>query len=491
MLHGRWLAFLVIVSLSVSCSDAFDDHYDKVSSTDAAFISVLKANGSGLFADKLVAYKYDAFLGEARPFTVMAPKDAAFAALTNGMTDDEVKMVLLFHIFDGAMSSDKFVAGKIMFSINRKRVECVADKNFKGYNGNFGGIEKPDVEVNNGFVHVLSEVFVPALSLGDHFAAHYSKFGDIFQFFSTVNEDAVQGRTIINQDGHSDVVQVGIVNYDYFNPYNESLSYTVLPFSNQVYDKTFGQLEWVLRGNEVLEEEKANLFNQFITSHIFPGIIDSAAMVSKLNKNFLGIPATLPQGAIVAGNRKASNGMVHGVDTVFIKAANIKARVDEYYKKIDFNIGNANDVTLANSSRSNNTLLSKADELAIWTKNPETTKEGGYLFFTLSKELAAADYKVFIEHEVDSGYTDIVSISVNDQVINPNLQYDDSLSVVAGTLVNLLQEVGMVSFDTYQKGTKVRIDIVNERNGDNTMPNDVILKLKRITFEPWQDEETD
>ena len=191
----------------------------------------------------------------------------------------------------------------------------------------------------------------------------------------------------------------------------------------------------------------------------------------------------------------ASNGVLHQLDTVLMDVANVQARVDAYYKTTDFYLGDTDDITLATSSRSNHTILSKMDDMAVWVKDTAITKDGGYLFFTLPKELAAADYKVYIEHEVDSAYTDVIQISVNGQVINESLMYDDSVSVVAGTPGYLVQEVGTVSFDTYQKGTQIRFDIVEERNGqgilpsESILPNDTIVKVKRITFEPFENEE--
>ena len=485
---GVFVIFLII--LGVSCDDTYDKYYDKSSTSDGEFISLLKSNGCGLFADKMISFKYDVLINEARPFTILAPKDEALSELISEMSEDEQRKVILYHIYDNTIVKSALKVGKSLYSLNGKKIVYTENGTFQGFNGNFGGLQASasDIAVKNGVIHVLENVFVPALSMGENFMNDYSKFSELFSFFSSENIDVSQGYSIINKNGNSDVLVTGVVEYEYLNPFDESIEYTVLPFADDVYDATFGNLEKILRGNKIIEEEKRTLFKQFLGSHIFSGVKDSLTIADGLNKNFHGIPVTIPKGALIKGNIRTSNGMIHEIDTILVDHSNVQARIDAYYQLTQLNLGDSDDITLATSSRSNNTTLVKEDSFAEWSIDAESNKEGGYLFFTVPQELAAATYKMYIEHEVDSGYTDLVKISVNDVLINSLLNYDDLTSVVAGTPVLLKQEVGILNFDTYQKNTLVRIDIVEERLGDEETKNNAILRVKKIIFEPWEND---
>ncbi|TKG95088.1 hypothetical protein EYV94_10260 [Puteibacter caeruleilacunae] len=488
-INNRALSVLLLLLSSflvmVGCNDEYDEHYQENETVTTDFINVLKSEGCSQFADKLASYNYDVLLKESRLFTVMAPKDAAFAALIEGMTEQEVKAAVLYHIYNGVHAEAKLVDDEELFSVSGKRVVYNTNKIFEGYNGTFGGIQKANIKVKNGMVHVLENAFQPVLSMGEQFEQRYSRFAEVFDYFATEVEDVSQSTAQIADDGHSVSVTKGLIDYTYINPYNEAIAYTLLPFSNEVWENTFGQLKAILTGYEEQDEEMTKLYDQFIVNHMFPGIIDGQTMAEGLNKNFQGIPVSLPEGRIVNADQSASNGMLHELDTILIAGANIQARIDHFYKSTDFTPGDEDDITLATSSRSNNTKLAKEEGYAVWSKDTTMTKEGGYLFFNLPRELAAAKYVMTIEHQVDSGYTDIVKVTVNDMVVNEALSYDDSTSVVAGTKVDLIQEVGVVDFSTYQKSAKVRLDIVEERNLSETEKDVQILNIKKITFEPY------
>jgi uncharacterized surface protein with fasciclin (FAS1) repeats len=107
------------------------------------------------------------------PFTVFAPTNAAFGALPAGTLDsllkpenvDQLKSILTYHVVSGkVMAADlkdgqeitTVQGGKLMVSIMDGKVYIVDAK------GNKVMVEKADVNTDNGVVHIVGGVLLPA-----------------------------------------------------------------------------------------------------------------------------------------------------------------------------------------------------------------------------------------------------------------------------------------------------------------------------------------
>ena len=102
------------------------------------------------------------------PFTVFAPTDEAFAKLPAGTVEDLLKpenkeklqAVLTYHVVSGKVMSND-VAGKQM---NAKTVQG-SDIKVNGMNGvriNESMVTKADIVTDNGVIHVIDRVLLPA-----------------------------------------------------------------------------------------------------------------------------------------------------------------------------------------------------------------------------------------------------------------------------------------------------------------------------------------
>lgn len=123
----------------------------------------------GLLADAGL----DAVLSGDGPFTVFAPSDAAFERLGDpGLTDEQLKNVLLYHVVPGNVPSSAlekgdvdtlFVQADIPQSVEIKlgwgRAYVKGDENAKA-----ARVTTKDVVAANGVVHVIDEVLLPSLS---------------------------------------------------------------------------------------------------------------------------------------------------------------------------------------------------------------------------------------------------------------------------------------------------------------------------------------
>lgn len=102
------------------------------------------------------------------PFTVFAPTDDAFKKLPAGQLDDllkpankaKLKKILTYHVIGKkVMSSD--IAGK---SVEEKTVEggmLKIDATGMGVKVGDAMVETPDVEADNGVIHIIDTVLMP------------------------------------------------------------------------------------------------------------------------------------------------------------------------------------------------------------------------------------------------------------------------------------------------------------------------------------------
>lgn len=99
------------------------------------------------------------------PFTVLAPTDEAFAKLPEGTVEgllkkpEELKKILLHHVIDGKVESDKVVKLEEAKSLLGQTLKIDATDGVK-----VGGatVVKADVMASNGVIHVIDTVILPA-----------------------------------------------------------------------------------------------------------------------------------------------------------------------------------------------------------------------------------------------------------------------------------------------------------------------------------------
>jgi uncharacterized surface protein with fasciclin (FAS1) repeats len=107
-------------------------------------------------------------LDEGGPFTIVAPTDAAFEALPEGMVEDllaDIPLltdILLYHVVDGSVPSEDVVQASL--------VPTVLGPDFKvSVDGdvfiNDAQVVMTDIEADNGIIHVLDAVLIPPASI--------------------------------------------------------------------------------------------------------------------------------------------------------------------------------------------------------------------------------------------------------------------------------------------------------------------------------------
>ncbi|WP_454784659.1 fasciclin domain-containing protein [Legionella sp. WA2024007413] len=98
------------------------------------------------------------------PFTVFAPTNEAFASVPKADLDallaspDKLKAVLLYHVVNGDITSDKIKPGMVK-TLSGQDVD-VTVKEGKVFVNN-SEVIKADVKASNGVIHVINHVLIP------------------------------------------------------------------------------------------------------------------------------------------------------------------------------------------------------------------------------------------------------------------------------------------------------------------------------------------
>jgi uncharacterized surface protein with fasciclin (FAS1) repeats len=129
-------------------------------------VSVADRAGFYIFAAALRSSDYFNTLEQDGPFTVFAPADAAFSAMSPVVLDgflnrdrDKLHQVLGYHFASGRVAAARF-AGKRIRATMRTGGEVLVDGR-AGLKANSARVIKPDLEAANGVVHGIDALLWP------------------------------------------------------------------------------------------------------------------------------------------------------------------------------------------------------------------------------------------------------------------------------------------------------------------------------------------
>jgi uncharacterized surface protein with fasciclin (FAS1) repeats len=101
------------------------------------------------------------------PFTVFAPTDAAFAALPAGTVETllqdpsgDLRDILLYHVIAGDIMSSSLTDGMVAMTVLGEEITVTI--NNQGVFINDARVTVADIETENGIVHVIDAVLIPA-----------------------------------------------------------------------------------------------------------------------------------------------------------------------------------------------------------------------------------------------------------------------------------------------------------------------------------------
>jgi uncharacterized surface protein with fasciclin (FAS1) repeats len=155
------LSFVVGTAVAGSCGSKSAHSHDAKSSiyglaSDGDFkILTAAINAAGL----------QEVLTEKGPFTVFAPTDEAFAKLPEGTVEalledpEALKAVLLYHVTEGTVLAEDVVKLEKAKTLNGQKVAINVEDGVMINNAN---VIKTDIIAENGVIHVIDTVLLPA-----------------------------------------------------------------------------------------------------------------------------------------------------------------------------------------------------------------------------------------------------------------------------------------------------------------------------------------
>jgi uncharacterized surface protein with fasciclin (FAS1) repeats len=129
------------------------------------------AVGAGSFTTLVAAVEaaglVETLKGEG-PFTVFAPTDEAFAALPEGTVEnlllpenrDQLVSILTYHVVPGEVMSSDLTEGMTAATVEGSEVTITLEG---GPMVNDANIVTPDVDADNGVIHVIDKVIMPSM----------------------------------------------------------------------------------------------------------------------------------------------------------------------------------------------------------------------------------------------------------------------------------------------------------------------------------------
>lgn len=127
--------------------------------------TAVKAGSFSTLVTAIKAAKLVDTLKGAGPFTVFAPTDEAFAKLPDGTVDallkdiPKLKKILTYHVVSGKVMAADVVKLKSAKTVEGSEVKIDASS---GVKVNDATVSTPDVGADNGVIHIIDTVLMPA-----------------------------------------------------------------------------------------------------------------------------------------------------------------------------------------------------------------------------------------------------------------------------------------------------------------------------------------
>ena len=238
------------------------------------------------------------------PFTVFAPTDAAFAKLPKGTVEMLLKpenkatlvRILTYHVVSGNVLSTDLKSGQVS-TLEGSPVNVMIGKD--GVMINKSTVQAADVRASNGVIHVIDNVLMPQADMAKNTIVDVAVANGSFKTLTAALKAAGLVETL-QGDG----------------------PFTVFAPTDAAFAKLpAGTVEMLLK-----PENKATLA-RILTYHVVSGNVLSTDLKSGQVKTIEGSPVNvmidkngvmINQSTVKAADVKASNGVIHVIDTVLM-----------------------------------------------------------------------------------------------------------------------------------------------------------------------------
>lgn len=285
---------------------------DAAAAATAGKLNIVEtAAGAGTFKTLLTAATAAGLaetLSTGGPFTVFAPNDDAFAKLPAGTVEglladkEALKKVLLYHVVSGEVPASKVTGLSSAKTVEGSDVKITVKDGTVLVNN--AKVIKTDIKASNGIIHVIDTVILPPAAGEAKAAAKGNTIVDVAVGAGTFNTLA----TALTEAGLVDTLK-GEGPFTVFAP--TDAAFAKLPA---------GTVEGLLKDKEKL---KAVLLYHVASGNVQAADVVKVKEVKTLQGGSLPVKvdgSTVQIGAakVTAADVKASNGVIHVIDTVLV-----------------------------------------------------------------------------------------------------------------------------------------------------------------------------
>ncbi len=239
-------------------------------------------------------------------FTVFAPTDAAFELLGQetlanlGKPESKANLtaILTYHVVPGTWTAAQFGKNGSANTLNGQRL------GFAGTNGSFTvgevAITQTDIKCSNGVIHVVDAVLLPTQANIVEVAGSNGNYSTFLKACKAAGLEAT-----LTKNG----------NFTVFAPTDEA--FAKLPA---------GMLEMLMQPENRLQLREILSYHVVPGNRVFANDLNGGELSTVLGETITvatnGGTVTLANGTVVNSDVQASNGVIHGVDSVLLPGAN-------------------------------------------------------------------------------------------------------------------------------------------------------------------------
>ncbi len=483
-----FILFALPITLFIGCSDSWDDHYkeDYRRGTDRKTVfNRLSEQGYTAFVEALKKTKYDVALSGMKSFTVLAPENEAFKAATQGLSDEELRTLVGYHIiepgyFDYELETDTFKTISKRYVFYNEENKTFGNK----YDADITLTEgKINILCDNGVIHGINGVLKPYTTVYDALKSKYSSFMAMIETFMVMDPKKKIYESGFDAEGNGKIDSSYYYEQRWFDLFDLKQQKTLFVVNNEVFDKSFAPVVRAYTGYKDAAKEMSKLYKDIFDFHFVQGRLmskDFGNNIRTLGNKVIDIKMNhMVKGKI---DQKYTDGVIHEMDTLLFNSLEAKDFLMTMENTLVSNFSDLGIPKDESTSVSSHSRVDPIDDCVVLKPlNTEPAPIGEYFQITM-KDVLAADYEVIIGYKPLTRYC-IMQLEIDGKEFGEQVDFRVE-QVYSHTYADTLR------FDKYGDHTiRFKVAGTSAVNSVDKMYRMKVEWIKFVPIDPYKKEE--
>lgn len=398
----RWVLTMIAMALvATACNNQWDDHVDVGEKTlQGTALDAIRANPDlSIFYEMLEKTGYDELLDGNYELTVLAPNNTALTEYKS-MSVDEMKFIIRNHVSYLAYNTKQLDSQASITMINGKHL-LISLLKIDSTNS--------DVLCNNGMLHVVETVFVPAQNIDEYLQniakGTYTQLDALYEQTQRVMDEDKSVQTGVNDEGKAEYDTVWTTRNHFLEAMpvgNEDSLYTFVVLENENFE--FLKAKYA----KYMQQDTEARTDSLVTDELIRDLVFHSGEEVSLS----GVQVDFSH-AITTKEYKASNGLVRIMNGIDIKLKDNKIKpilieAESFLSAQDVSVVSTRqrsyasggwDVMVSGISRQKRSFLDEDGTPAektyefSWNTNKYTAVKNFYLLY--NARLNSVDYDIY------------------------------------------------------------------------------------------------